>query len=106
MSTTDTDGRGGGEVDAFAEAEALVDDIGPRPAGSDAERRAARHLAGRLEGLGREVAVEPFAVWPGWPLGYVINAMVAVLGSVLAVSSEKLGTGLVLGIRKRSPSRR
>ena len=96
MSTRDPEGPGGGEIDTFAEAEALADEIGPRPAGSDAERRAARHLAGRLEGLGREVAVEPFAVWPGWPLGYVINAIVAVIGSVLSVSSAKLGTGLVL----------
>src|SRR5215208_6087014 len=83
-------------IDTFAEAEALVDGLGPRPAGSDAERRAARHLAGRLEGLGREVVVEPFAVWPAWPVGYVINAIVAVVGSVLSVSSAKLGTGLVL----------
>ena len=83
-------------IDTFAEAEALVDEIGPRPAGSDAERRAARHLGERLEGLGREVAVEPFAVWPAWPVGYTINAIVAVVGSVLSVSSAKLGTGLVL----------
>ena len=84
------------EIDTFTEAEALVDEIGPRPAGSDAERRAARHLAQRLEGLGREVVVEPFAVWPAWPVGYAINAIVAVVGSVLSVSSAMLGTGLVL----------
>jgi hypothetical protein len=96
MSRTEAEGRGGDQIDTFAEAEALIDGVGPRPAGSDAERRAARHLAGRLEGLGREVVVEPFAVWPAWPLGYVINAIVAVLGSVLSVSSAKLGTGLVL----------
>jgi uncharacterized membrane protein YtjA (UPF0391 family) len=83
-------------IDTFAEAEALVDGIGPRPAGSDAERRAARHLADRLEGLKREVVVEPFAVWPAWTVGYTINAIVAVVGSVLSVSSAKLGTGLVL----------
>jgi hypothetical protein len=84
------------QIDTFSEAEALVDDVGPRPAGSDAERRAARHLAGRLEALGREVVVEPFPVWPAWPVGYTINAIVAVAGSVLSVSSAKLGTGLVL----------
>jgi hypothetical protein len=83
-------------IDTFSEAEALVDEIGPRPPGSDAERRAARHLAGRLEELGREVVVEPFAVWPAWTVGYTINAVVAILGSVLSVSSAKLGTGLVL----------
>jgi hypothetical protein len=84
------------QVDTFAEAEALIDEVGPRPAGSDAERRAARQLAGRLEGLGREVVVEPFPVWPAWPVGYTINAIVAIVGSVVSVSSAMLGTGLVL----------
>jgi hypothetical protein len=84
------------ELDTFAEAEALVDEVGPRPPGSDAERRAARHLFDRLEELGREVVVEPFAVWPAWPVAYAFNAIVAVVGSVLSVSSAKLGTALVL----------
>ena len=84
------------QIDTFAEAEALVDGVGPRPPGSDAERRAARHLAERLEGLGREVVVEPFSVWPAWSVGYSINAIIAIIGSVLSVSSAKLGTGLVL----------
>ena len=59
MSTTET-GAPGDQIDTFAEAEALVDGVGPRPPGSDAERRAARHLAERLEaarpgGRGRAV---------------------------------------------------
>jgi peptidase M28-like protein len=83
-------------IDPFAEAEALVDEFGPRPPGSDAERRAARHLAGRLEGLGREVETETFAVWPAWATAYSINCVVAVIGSVVAVSSATVGTGLVL----------
>jgi hypothetical protein len=83
-------------IDAFAEAEALVDEFGARPPGSDAERRAARHLAGRLEGLGREVETETFAVWPAWATGYAITAIVAIVGSVVAVSSGTLGTVLVL----------
>jgi hypothetical protein len=83
-------------IDAFAEAEALVDEFGPRPPGSDAERRAARHLAERLQALGREVATETFPVWPAWAAGYVVNCVVAIVGSVLAVSSATLGTGLVL----------
>jgi hypothetical protein len=84
------------QIDTFAEAEALVDGVGPRPAGSDAERRAARQLGDRLEGLGREVVVEPFVVWPAWPVGLAINAILAIVGSVLSVSSELLGTALVL----------
>jgi hypothetical protein len=83
-------------IDAFAEAEALVDEFGARPPGSDAERRAARHLAGRLEELGREVETETFAVWPAWATGYAITAIVAIVGSVVAVSSGTLGTVLVL----------
>jgi hypothetical protein len=83
-------------VDAFGDAEALVDEFGPRPAGSDAERRAAGHLAERLGSLGREVETEPFAVWPAWAVGYAINCAIAVVGSVAAVSSATLGTGLVL----------
>jgi hypothetical protein len=83
-------------IDAFAEAEGIVDQFGPRPPGSDPERRAARHLAGRLEGLGREVEVESFSVWPAWAAGYALNAVLAIVGSVVAVSSPKLGTGLVL----------
>jgi len=96
MSATETEGRGGDQIDTFAEAEALVDGVGPRPPGSDAERRAARHLAERLEGLGREVVVEPFSVWPAWSVAYSINAVLAIIGSVLSVSSAILGTGLVL----------
>ena len=83
-------------IDAFAEAEALVDEFGPRPPGSDAERRAAQHLAGRLEELGREVHLEGFSVWPRWATGYAINAGVAVVGGVLAVYAAALGTGIVL----------
>jgi hypothetical protein len=84
------------QIDSFNEAEALIDGFGPRPAGSDAERRAARQLGHRLEALGREVVVEPFAVWPAWPVGLTINAILAIVGSVLSVSSELLGTGIVL----------
>jgi len=83
-------------IDAFAEAEALVDEFGPRPPGSDAERRAAQHLVGRLEELGREAHLEGFSVWPQWATGYAINAGVAVVGGVLAVYSAALGTGIVL----------
>jgi hypothetical protein len=84
------------QIDAFAEAEALVDEFGPRPPGSDAERRAAQHLVQRLEEMGREVHVEGFSVWPAWATGYAINAGVAVAGGVIAVYAAGLGTALVL----------
>jgi Peptidase family M28 len=83
-------------MDAFAEAEALVDRFGPRPPGSDAERRAAQHLCRRLEGLGRTAHTEAFSVWPAWATGYAISAGIAIVGSVVSVSSATLGTGLVL----------
>jgi hypothetical protein len=88
--------RPDGGIDAFAEAEALVDEFGPRPPGSDAERRAAQHLAGRLQELGREVDMEGFSVWPAWATGYAINAGVAIVGGVIAVYAATLGTVLVL----------
>jgi hypothetical protein len=83
-------------IDAFAEAEALVDEFGPRPPGSDAERRAAQHLVRRLEELGREAHLEGFSVWPQWATGSAINAGVAVVGGVIAVYAAALGTALVL----------
>jgi hypothetical protein len=83
-------------IDVLAEAEALVDEFGPRPPGSDAERRAAQHLAGRLEEMGREVHVEGFSVWPAWATGTAINAGVAVAGGVIAVYAAALGAALVL----------
>jgi hypothetical protein len=83
-------------IDAFAEAERLVDEVGPRPPGSDAERRAAQLLVGRLEELGRDAELQTFSVWPAWATGYAINCAVAVVGSVLAVTSAVLGTAVVL----------
>jgi hypothetical protein len=88
--------EGSHRLDSFTEAETLIDEFGPRPPGSDAERRAAQHLAKRLEAIGREAEVETFAVWPRWATGYAINAGIAVVGSVVAVSSGTLGTALVL----------
>jgi len=83
-------------IDAFAEAEVLVDELGARPPGSDAERRAAQHLCRRLERLGREAHTEAFPVWPAWATGYAINAGIGIVGSVVSVSSATLGTGLLL----------
>ena len=83
-------------IDAFAEAEALVDEFGSRAPGSDAERRAAGHLVTRLEGLGRAAEVETFSVWPAWATGYAINAGIAVVGSIVSVSNGTVGTIIVL----------
>jgi hypothetical protein len=82
-------------MDLRADIDALVD-VGRRAPASDAERRAAAYLKNRLEGLGREVEVEPVDVWPAWPLAYAILAGLAVVGSVLSVSIPALGAALAL----------
>ena len=60
-------------------------------AGSDAERRAAGHLADRLRALGRDADVEPISVWPNWALTHLIHALLAVIGSVVSVGSPLVG---------------
>jgi Peptidase family M28 len=82
-------------VDLLAEIDSLVD-VGRRAPGSDAERRAAAHLEGRLKELGREAELESIEVWPNWPLGYAILAALAVVGSVLSVSVPVVGVALAL----------
>lgn len=67
-----------------AEIEALVAFHGRGP-GTDAERRAAEHLAGRLRALGRDAAVEPVAVWPDYARAHMVHALLAIAGSVLSV---------------------
>ena len=81
-------------MNAREQIEALLahDRRGP---GTDAERRAARYLARRLEGLGRDAVVEPFEVWPAYPLAHLIHALLAIAGSVVSVYSPLVGTALV-----------
>jgi hypothetical protein len=77
------------------EIEALVD-FDERAPGSDAERRAASHLAERLKDDGRVAEVESADTWPRWPVTYAFHALAAIVGSVLAVSSPIPGAALVL----------
>jgi hypothetical protein len=77
------------------EIEALVEIEGRGP-GSDAERRAAEHLVGRLEQLGRGANTEAVDVWPNWPATYALHATLAIAGSVVSVSIPILGAALVL----------
>src|SRR2546423_15205047 len=71
-------------VDPLREIEALVEFEGRWP-GTDAERRAAVHLVERLRALGRDAELEPTRVRPGYPLTYVINALLGFAGSVVSV---------------------
>src|SRR4051794_28972298 len=82
-------------IDPLAEIEDLSA-FGNRLAGTDAERRAANHLKGRLEeGLGRDARTEPTLVRPRWPLAHLVHALLAIAGSAIAVKNATLGTILV-----------
>ena len=78
------------------EIEALVAHRGRGP-GTDAERRAARHLEGRLRDLGREAEVQSFDVWPRWQLTHLLHAVLAILGSLVATTSPIAGAA-TLGV--------
>jgi peptidase M28-like protein len=82
-------------IDATAEIEALVEFEGRGP-GTDAERRAAAHLAERLERMGRGAETEQIKIWPRWAMTYAVHAAVAIIGSVLSVSVPVIGAGLAL----------
>ena len=67
-----------------------------RLAGTDAERRAANHLAGRLRDAGRKADVEPIYVHPQAPLVWAAHAALAFAGSLAAVAEPAVGFALVL----------
>ncbi len=82
-------------MDPRAEIDALLRFEGRGP-GSDAERRAAGHLVGRLRELGREAEAEPTSVWPNYGLTHLIHALVAIAGSLLSVAVPAAGVALLL----------
>jgi hypothetical protein len=67
-----------------------------RGAGSDAERQAANWLVSELKASGRDARVEPFWCRPNWALAHLWHVVLALAGSIVAVSSPKVGGGLVL----------
>ena len=67
-----------------------------RGAGTDAERRAAGWLAAQLEAAGRVVRIEPFWCRPNWALAHSWHVLLAVVGSLVSVSSPRVGGALVL----------
>ena len=67
-----------------------------RGAGSDAERRAANHLAGRLEAAGRRAEIEPTFVHPQWALVLAAHVVLGIAGSLLGSVNPGVGFALVL----------
>jgi hypothetical protein len=82
-------------LETLREIEDLVAFDGRWP-GTDAERRAAGHVADRLDSLGREAEVEPISIFPNYALTHAIHAVIAVVGSVLSVQVPVAGMALVL----------
>jgi hypothetical protein len=66
-----------------------------RLAGSDAERRAALQLRDDLRRGSRAAEIEPFRFHQRWALAQAIAAGIAVVGSVVSVSSAAVGAALV-----------
>jgi Peptidase family M28 len=67
-----------------------------RGAGTNAERRAARWLAGELQSTRREVTVETFWCRPNWALAHAWHALLGLAGSLVIVSDAKIGGAIVL----------
>lgn len=67
-----------------------------RGPGTDAERRAANMLAGRLRGMGRRADVEPTYVRPQYALVELIHVALAIAGSIVAISVPPVGFAIVL----------
>ena len=82
-------------MDPEEEIAALAEHSGRR-AGSDAERRAARHLEQRLRSVGRGAELLPIRISPRADLGHAIHALLAIGGSLVSVTDTSLGTTVVL----------
>jgi hypothetical protein len=66
-----------------------------RGAGTDAERRAARWLAGELVASRHRVRIETFWCRPNWALAHAWHVALALVGSLLSVSHPTIGAILV-----------
>jgi hypothetical protein len=71
---------------------AAFDGRGP---GTDAERRAARWLAGELVANRRRVRVETFWCRPNWALAHAWHVALSLAGSLISVGDPVIGTGLL-----------
>src|SRR3954453_4412638 len=83
-------------IDARKEIEAVVA-VQERGPGSDAERRAAKHLRERLDDLQREAEIEPTWIRPNWTLAYTAYALFGVVASIVSTASGTAGA-IVAGV--------
>lgn len=79
-------------IDAVAE----LGEFENREAGTDAERRAANHLATLIRARGRRCEVEPTYVHPQWAGVHAIHCLAGVVGSLLASSQPAAGFAVIL----------
>ncbi|HTP22649.1 MAG TPA: M28 family peptidase [Solirubrobacteraceae bacterium] len=70
-------------------------DFDGRGAGTDAERRAARWLAGELVASRQRVRIETFWCRPNWALAHGWHAALALVGSLISVGDPLVGTVLL-----------
>jgi hypothetical protein len=89
--------KGGGSVERATDVDDL-NSIGARRAGSESERRAARHLEQRLNDLGDNVEVEPIRVKPNFALAHLIHAVLGIVASVIAVYVPAIGCLLAAAV--------
>jgi hypothetical protein len=66
-----------------------------RGPGTDAERRAARKMAGDLTAAGYSVTSEPFWGRPNWALAHAWHVALALAGSLVSVSHPTIGAALL-----------
>ena len=66
-----------------------------RGPGTDAERRAANMLAGRLRATGRRAEIEPFFAHPEYALVHLVHAALGVAGSIVATIQPAVGFTIV-----------
>jgi Peptidase family M28 len=82
-------------VDLVAEIEELVRFRG-RGAGTDAERRAARHLRDRLTEGGRDAEIQPIEVRPAYAVAHALIVLAALVASLVSVAVPIAGLALAL----------
>ncbi|MGI8632262.1 MAG: M28 family peptidase [Solirubrobacterales bacterium] len=71
---------------------------GPRGAGTDAERRAANLLAGRLRSLGRRAEIEPIRSHRNAPFIYAIHIALALAAGLVGSEQPEVGLGVAVAV--------